>query len=289
MFLNKAYRNRVGSHKTTRMLSNFIKASSLAGCLLLLSACTPKSYNFGWRVRELALARAPAITLVSPSGKVIGTVSKLTMQKLLLANFRVTKAAGVQAELFIVDGTDPNAFAGSPDGRVTIAVNLAMLELLQEDVDEFASLFGHKAAHIAKGHGATGQTRSTTLQAIGSAVGMGLGAAGVRGGGLITGFAVDLIDTAYSRENEREADALGVQYAITAGYDPDGAVRLQEKLLKFSVAPLIPFLSSHPSGQERTNRLKALIAAKKLPPAIEAGKSTGVEKREEGQTAHLKQ
>jgi predicted Zn-dependent protease len=151
-----------------------------------------------------------------------------------------------------------------------------MLELLQEDVDKLASLLGHEAAHIAKGHGATARTRSNTLQAIGSAVGMGLGAAGIPAGGVITGFAVDLIDTAYSRDDEREADAIGVEYAISAGYDPYGAVSLQEKMLQLSGGPLIPFLSSHPSGRERIENLKALVAAKKPPPAKEDSLSTGV-------------
>ena len=256
----------------------------ISALLLVLSGCAPRAFNFGWQVRELALAPVSAITLVSPSEKVMGTVSKLTLQKFLLAHFRVSKAAGIQAELLLVDGTAPNAFAGSPNGRPTIAVNLAMLELLQEDVNEFASLLGHEAAHIAKAHEAAGQTRSNTLQAIGSAVGMGLGAAGVQAGGLISGVAVDLIDTGYSREDEREADALGVEYARTAGYDPNGAVRLQEKLIKASSGPLIPFLSSHPSGLERINRLKSLIAAKNLPSALEAGNSNGPEGSKENHT-----
>ena len=256
---------------------------------LVLSGCASRSHNFEWRVRELALAPASAITLVTPSQRVMGAVSKLAIQKLLLAHFRVSKAAGIQAELLIVDGSDPNAFAGSPAGRPTIALNLAMLELLQEDLDALASLLGHEAAHIAKGHGATGQTRSNTLQAIGSAVGMGLGAAGVPAGGVISGIAVDLIDTAYSREDEREADALGVEYAITAGYDPNGAVRLQDKLLQASRGPLIPFLSSHPTGRERIENLKALVATQKSPLLGETGGATGLKASAGIQPAHPKE
>jgi predicted Zn-dependent protease len=108
-------------------------------------------------------------------------------------------------------------------------------------------------------------------------------------GGLISGVAVDLIDTAYSREDEREADALGVEYAITAGYDPNGAVRLQEKLLKASSGPLIPFLSSHPTGRERIENLKTLIATKKSPPLTETSEATGLEVSADKQTAHPKE
>ncbi|MBI4490832.1 MAG: M48 family metalloprotease [Deltaproteobacteria bacterium] len=246
-----------------------IMCFALASLLAPLSACVTSRYRLAWRVRELATAPSPAIHLVAHN-QVMATVDTATMQKLLLAHFRVTRAAGVQADLLIVEGNDPNAFAGLVNGRPTIGINLAMLKLLGGEVDEFACLLGHEAAHFARGHGESGRTRSSTLQAIGSLVGMGLGAAGVPGGGTIAGLAVDLIDTAYSREEEREADALGVGYARSAGYDPYGAIRFQEKLQRVSGGSLLPFLSSHPSGQERIENLKALVEGKKSPPSVEA-------------------
>ncbi|HWP59705.1 MAG TPA: M48 family metalloprotease [Candidatus Acidoferrales bacterium] len=236
----------------------------VAGLIFFLSACAPRAFNFGWRVRELARAPGPDIALVDPSNKVLATVSTLTMRKFLLAHLRVTRVAGIHAALLLVDGNDPNAFADDPGARPIIAVNLALLELLENDEHEFAALIGHEAAHLARGHGASARTRTSTLNAIGAAVGMGMAAAGVPASGVISGLAVDLVDTAYNREQEREADALGVQYAIKAGYDPAGALRLQEKLLKSGRAP-IPFLSSHPSGEERIKNLKAIIAAAQAP------------------------
>jgi len=239
--------------------------------LLLFSGCATSPYRLAWRVREVVLAPSTTINLVRPDRQVIATVSKLSMQKLMLAHLRIARAAGIQAELLIVEGSDPNAFAGLVNGRPTIGINLAMLKLIGDDIDEFASLVGHEAAHLAKGHGEAGRTRSNTLQAIGSVVGMGLGAAGVPAAGTIAGLAADLINTAYSREEEREADALGVGYGMSAGFDPYGAVRLHERLLKVSSGSLLPFLSSHPSGQERIENLKALIEARKSQRSLEAG------------------
>jgi len=46
------------------------------------------------------------------------------------------------------------------------------------------------------------------------------------------------------------------------GFDPQGAVRLQEKMLRLPAGLKVPFLSTHPSGQERVENLKKLIAAK---------------------------
>jgi predicted Zn-dependent protease len=87
--------------------------------------------------------------------------------------------------------------------------------------------------------------------------------AGVPGGGLISGLAVDAIDSAYSRDQEREADTLGVDYMLANQYDPQGAIRLHELLVKSGSGFRIPFLSSHPSSDERIENLRALIDAKK--------------------------
>jgi predicted Zn-dependent protease len=86
--------------------------------------------------------------------------------------------------------------------------------------------------------------------------------AGIPAAGVITGLSADLIEASYSRDNEREADALSIDYTLANGFDPHGAVRLQEKMLKLPVGLKVPFLSTHPSGQERIENLKKLIAAR---------------------------
>jgi predicted Zn-dependent protease len=182
---------------------------------------------------------------------------------LFLAHLRVTRAAGVQAELLIVDGEDPNAFAGLVNHRRSIAVNIGMMKIIGEDIGAGAALLGHEAAHWAKGHVDTGKARSNTIQGIGTLVGLGLGMAGVPAAGYISGVGADLIEASYSRDDEREADAFGLEYMVTAGFDPQGALRLHEKMLKLPPGISIPFLSSHPSGSERVDNLKKLIDAKR--------------------------
>lgn len=102
---------------------------------------------------------------------------------------------------------------------------------------------------------------------IGTLVSVGLGAAGVPASGLITGFGMDLIDASYSRDEEREADAAGIDYTMANNYDPRGAIALFEKMMKNSSSFNLPFLSSHPSGEERIERLRALIELKTAPPS----------------------
>jgi predicted Zn-dependent protease len=230
--------------------------------MFFLTGCAPSSPMY-WNVRELVLAPAPVIQLTAPDNQVIMNIDRQTVQKLFLAHRRITRAAGVQADLLIVDGDEPNAFAGVVNGRRSIAINTAMTKLIGDDIDKGAALLGHEAAHWAKGHGDTRKARSSTIQGIGTAIGVGLGMAGVPGAGYIAGVGADLIDASYSRDDEREADALGVEYMMASGFDPQGAVRLHEDMLKLSGALHIPFLSGHPSGAERLENLQKLIAAKK--------------------------
>jgi len=240
-----------------------MKTFILASLLLFLAACASTEGKIAWRVRDMALAPTQMVALQAPNRKIVATLSTLKMKKLLLAHFRIARAAGVQAELVIVDGTDPNAFVGLMNQRYTFVINVAMLKLIGDDIDEFAALLGHEAAHLAKGHAEASKTRDSTLEGIGSLFAVGLGMAGVPAGGVISGLGVDLIDASYSRDEEREADAFGVDYVISAGYDPQGAIRLHEKMLKASGGSILPFLSSHPSGEERIENVKALIQAKK--------------------------
>jgi predicted Zn-dependent protease len=86
---------------------------------------------------------------------------------------------------------------------------------------------------------------------------------GIPAAGLITGLGADMIDSTFSRDDEREADAFGVEYMLATGFDPEAAVRLHERMLKLPGGVRVPFLSTHPSSEERIDNLKKLIAAKK--------------------------
>jgi predicted Zn-dependent protease len=149
------------------------------------------------------------------------------------------------------------------NARRVIGINAAMVKLIGDDIDEYAALIGHEAAHWSRGHIDAGRLRSNTIQAVGSLIGAGLSMAGIPAAGLITGLGADIIDATFSRDDEREADAFGVEYMLANGFDPEAAVRLHERMLKQPGGLRVPFLSSHPSGEERIDNLKKLIEAKK--------------------------
>jgi predicted Zn-dependent protease len=246
-----------------------MKLAAAAVICVWIAGCSSPQGRLYWRVRELALASPPVIELQSPEGKMVLTMNAQTVNKLLLAHFRITRGARVQAELVIAEGEHPNAFVGEMTGRRVVAINTAMIMLIGDDIDEFAALLAHEAAHWAMGHVDTGKLRSKTIEGMGALLGSGLAMVGIPAAGLITGIAGDLIEASFSRDEEREADALSVDYIMASGFDAGAAVRLLEKMQKLPGGPSVPFLSSHPSGPERIDNLKTLIEAKKTQPPAE--------------------
>jgi predicted Zn-dependent protease len=245
-----------------------MKKFILVVAFFLLSGCATQHFKLAWRVKDVVLEKGPTIDLYKPDEQIALSLPTRTLQEIMLAHLRINRSANVQSELYIVDGDDPNAFAAPlANGQRIIAINLGMIKLVGRDVNEYAALIGHETAHWAKNHGAADQSRTSTLNAIGTLVGVGLGAAGVPAAGVISGFGVDLIDSSYSRDQEREADALSIDYMIANNYDPKAAITLHERFLKLDSGFRLPFLSSHPSSEERIQNLKALIEAKVHPDA----------------------
>ncbi len=231
---------------------------------LTLTGCAAQTTKVVWRVKDVVLSADPEIGLEGRNGEVMHMMATRTLQQMMLAHIRISRSASVQSEFYLTDGDEPNAFAG-PDinGRNIIGINLGMVKLIGDDVNAYAALIGHESAHLAKGHADASRLRANTLDLFGTFVGAGLGMAGVPAAGLIGGLSADLIDSAYSRDQEREADAVGIEYMIANNYDPQAAIRLHEKILKHGSGLRLPFLSSHPSSEERITNLKAVIETQK--------------------------
>src|SRR5947208_17066044 len=78
--------------------------------LFLLAGCATRPRLY-WNVRELVLVPEPTIALTAPGERLILSVNKQTIQKVFLSHLRITRAHMVHADLLLVDGEDPNAFA----------------------------------------------------------------------------------------------------------------------------------------------------------------------------------
>ena len=157
-----------------------------------------------------------------------------------------------------------NAFA-IPGGFVYVTRQLVAL---MNDEAELAFVLGHEVGHVAARHADKRATRSG-LAGLGAAI---LGA--VTGSSVIgnlAGTGAQLYSLNYSRDQEREADSLGVRYLVRAGYDPDASgdilaelgaqTALEARLSGQGGREPAAWLSTHPANADRVARIRKEAAA----------------------------
>jgi predicted Zn-dependent protease len=144
-----------------------------------------------------------------------------------------------------------NAYA-FPGG--SIAATRGILVKLDNEA-ELAALLAHEIAHVNARHTAEHMSKSAL---IGILVAGASAAAGASGYGDLArdlgGLGAGALLAHYSRENEREADALGMEYMTRTGYTPWGMVGLHEVLLEErqrKPSTLDLMFSTHPMSEER--------------------------------------
>ena len=233
-------------------------------CLLTLMLSCPagaagQPFNYQWNIRDIIRTDGEEVELRTRAKRLIKKVSTSQLRILFAVKSSIEKVAELHTELIIVDGDQPNAFAGkAQNGDKVIGINVSMLDLLGRDVHAAAALIGHEIAHLKLRHGeqrASSKDASGAMRVLG---GVALSALGVPGGGLISDLTITALETNYSRDHESEADYLGAIWAVEAKYEPEGAVRLHTEIYERSRVRPMPFLSSHPSGPKRIAALKAL-------------------------------
>ena len=147
----------------------------------------------------------------------------------------------------------PNAFA-LPGGTVVLTDDLVRLS---EDRDLVAGVMAHEIGHVVHRHSLHQLYRALGIYAV---VGFLAGETGpVLESLLLEGNL--LLQLAYSREHEFEADAFAVDLAMRAGFDPSGMIRFFEHLIHEGLTdPLPSWGSTHPPHQDRIAAMRGLIA-----------------------------
>ncbi|HEY0006791.1 MAG TPA: M48 family metallopeptidase [Pyrinomonadaceae bacterium] len=168
---------------------------------------------------------------------------------------------GLNYRFYVIREREINAFSG-PGGYVYVTT--ALLKLANDD--ELASVLSHEVGHVVARHSLKALQNSQALGGIADLVGsitgiagetaeeLGKTAAQIVGSGLLA---------VHSREEEREADFLGVRAMPKAGFNPEGMVTMFEQLQSLSRSDssiLGTLFSDHPDVQERIDNTRYEIS-----------------------------
>lgn len=158
---------------------------------------------------------------------------------------------------YVIKDESLNAFAG-PAGH--IFVNTGLIQAMESE-EELAGVISHEIAHaslrhISKRIEQSKKTNLATLAGMAAGVLLGIGGAGDAAGAVIVGSAAagQTVSLAYSREDETEADQVGLKYLNLAGYNAKGLLVVMEKMRGkewFDSSVIPTYMRTHPAPEER--------------------------------------
>lgn len=243
----------------------------LLGLLPLITACVTSPTG-----RSQLMLISPQAAIVESRAAYLTTVAEFDENAKLVDDARLSKhVATITGRLVSVAVADYPQSAGwdwsvaivDAPGTVNawcmaggrMAIYTGLFEKLKLTDDEFAQIMGHEISHALAHHTAERMSRAmaTTL---------GVAAVGavaedskwmISGAALAAKLALELPN---SRTAEREADRIGLELATKAGYDPDAAVSLWDKMARANGNNPPEFLSTHPSPGNRQAALAARAA-----------------------------
>lgn len=186
--------------------------------------------------------------------RVRGITDRVVAQAILLR----PETRSWQWEVHVLKANEINAWCMA-GGKM--AVYTGLLEKIKPSDDELAQVMAHEISHALLSHQAEKISR-VQMQRTGLQLGVLAGAiagydlSGVAG--LADSAAAVALQLPNSREAEREADQVGIMLAARAGYNPQAAVSLWEKMLRSSSGAPPEWLSTHPDPEARVSYMRTL-------------------------------
>lgn len=160
-----------------------------------------------------------------------------------------------QWEVNLIGSKQLNAFC-MPGGK--IAFYTGIIDTLKLSDDEIAVIMGHEIAHALREHARERLAKNQLTQAgaaiLGELIGGGQYSGLFRAGG-------NLMTLKFSRDDESEADVVGLDLAARAGYDPRAGITLWQKMDAANRGAPPAWLSTHPAGKNRIAEIEKQLPA----------------------------
>lgn len=246
------------------MKSRFALAILVLSAAMSMAACSTVPYtgrsqlNMVSRQEEAALGRQAALQVMRTERPSRDPGMTAAVERVGRAVASVADMPGARWEFHVIENREPNAFC-LPGG--IIFVYSGIFRFAQND-DQLAAVIAHEVAHALARHGTERMSRQLALAIPGVVLSTVIGVqspelAGmfsrVYGIGTQVGYALP-----HSREQEYEADRIGLILMARAGYDPGAAVSFWRNMRQAGGSKPPEFLSTHPASDRR---MEAIIRA----------------------------
>lgn len=253
---------------TTTVLAASLSVLSLGGC-----SSTTSSGAIGVDRQQLLLvsseevlqmsAQSYATTLQEARAKGLLDTNQAQVNRLKGIANRIVGQVGIYRqdaakwnwEVHTIKSNELNAFV-MPGGKVMFYTGI--IEQLNLTDDEIAAIMAHEVSHALREHSRERLSREYATQ---TGIGIAASIFGLsQGQAQIASVAGDLgISRPHSRTQETEADQIGLELMARAGYNPQAAITLWQKMQRANQGEPPQFLSTHPSSSNRIAELQALM------------------------------
>ena len=253
-----------------------IKCFLMAAVVALMTACgTASKVPLTGRTHRLSVSDAQLLSLSnqeytkfmasakrSTDAKNTAMVQRVgrnlanAVETYLRNNGYANEVKNFQWEFNLVQDKQANAFC-MPGGKIVVYEGL--LPYTQNEAS-LAIVLGHEIAHAVAKHSAEQLTKQMNQQmgtnilgtVLNSAVGSGVGDVAAQ----VAGGYFSFRNLKYSRDNESEADYMGLIFAAMAGYDPANAVTFWKRMAAGTNSNTAEILSDHPSDARRIQNIE---------------------------------
>ncbi len=197
-------------------------------------------------------------TLLSPQNAQLRRAQKIALQLIPHTRLFHPRALEWRWQVNMIQDDNVNAFC-MPGGKVIIYTGI--IDKLALNDDEIATVLGHEIAHALREHARAQAGKNTATQLGGSILSQALGLGDL--GRVIVGAGSQLLSLRFSRQDETDADLVGLELAARAGFDPRAGISLWKKMSIANHGQPPQWLSTHPSGKSRITDIE-----KRLPVAL---------------------